>query len=81
MPGRRPKMTVIVDRTVQVLAASGEPAILLRPGSSKGEVIVEFDPFARVVLASIAGMGVHEEELYDSIVIVETYPDDADDEE
>jgi|FaiFalFF_MnMetaG_3_1042247.scaffolds.fasta_scaffold13914_2 hypothetical protein len=81
MPGRRPKMTVTVDRTIQVLAANGEPAILLRPGSSKGEVVVEFDPFARVVLACIAGMGVHEEELYDAIVTVETYSDDDDDEE
>lgn len=78
-----PQAMVIVDKTIQVFAANGKPAIWLRPGSRKRTVIVEFESDAEVILAGPTGTGVFEEELFpDVVVIVETEPDaDEEDEE
>ncbi len=76
---RKSQAVVVVNKPIQILAANGKPAVLLRPGSRKGTVVVEFDPEAEVILGYPTGTGVFEEELFEATIIVETEPDEEED--
>ncbi len=73
---RQAPRKVVVDRPVVVLAANKEPVMLLRPGATKGCVVVEFEGAGTVILQEPLGC---EEELLDAVLVV--YSDEPDGEE